>query len=248
MQMTGRSVCGRRILFRCCKRFKTTEAEVLSLISTLSAEERGKLIQEVNEQEFANMTGREKRRANKLFTLLDLNKDGTLSRQEFMRWHFMRESNPQLAESIYGQFSDSEESEAEPVDLNGPSPQKLPVEEPSSLQMRQYCMRVGIPFVAFGFLDNSLMIVFGELIDHHIAHGIGFSMLFSAAAGNIIADICGVGFGDFVERGLCKMGLPDPYLSAHALRLKRVRRARTFSSIGGIGFGCFLGMVPLLFM
>ena len=48
-------------------------------------------------------------------------------------------------------------------------------------------------FLAFGAMDNALMITCGEFIDHNFTHALGFSVMFSAAAGNIVADVCGVG-------------------------------------------------------
>eukprot|EP00494_Astrolonche_serrata_P027287 UN27550 len=107
-------------------------------------------------------------------------------------------------------------------------------------QYRQYLLRIGVPFFAFGAMDNGLMIICGEFIDTHLTHAMGFSVMFSAAAGNIVADVTGVGFGDFIERCLTQIGLKDPKLTIKQLQFTKVRRGRTISSLVGIALGCVL--------
>jgi len=91
------------------------------------------------------------------------------------------------------------------------------------------------------------MLICGDWIDHHIANKLALSTMFSAGAGNVVADVLSVGFGDGVERTLGKLGLKDPKLTHQQLSLARIRRVRTMASMIGIGTGCIFGMTPLLF-
>ncbi len=61
-----------------------------------------------------------------------------------------------------------------------------------------------LPFVGFGFLDNFLMLTFGEIIEANLASRFCLSVMTCAAIGNIIADGMSVGFSDFIERILGK--------------------------------------------
>lgn len=51
----------------------------------------------------------------------------------------------------------------------------------------------------FGFLDNFLMLIFGEEIDHLFGAKLGFTTLASAGLGNAVADVVGVGAANYIE-------------------------------------------------
>ncbi len=66
---------------------------------------------------------------------------------------------------------------------------------PTPRQLGLYALSVGIPFVGFGLMDNSIMIVSGDLIAHYLGLYLSLSMLASAALGNLVSDVAGVAFG-----------------------------------------------------
>ena len=70
-----------------------------------------------------------------------------------------------------------------------------------------------IPFIGFGFLDNFIMILAGEYIEHTIGLTFHFSVMACAALGNTISDVCGIGLAGYVETLCVKMGLPVPTLT-----------------------------------
>jgi hypothetical protein len=61
-----------------------------------------------------------------------------------------------------------------------------------------------LPFVGFGFLDNFLMLSFGEVIEANLATKFAISTMTCAAIGNIFADGMSVGFSDLIERIISK--------------------------------------------
>ena len=66
---------------------------------------------------------------------------------------------------------------------------------PTKRQLLLYALSVGIPFIGFGMMDNAIMILAGEYIDITLGATFGLSLLASAALGNLISDVAGVGFG-----------------------------------------------------
>jgi len=195
-------------------------------VNSLDARQRRLLLLEINDWDALHDDEKQQIEkvtcAMKVFNVIDNNDDGVLTKTEFIRWYrwYVTEQ---------GSKEESTSKEVTPE------------------QYRQYLFRMGVPFFAFGFMDNGLMIIFGEAIDVHLTHQLGLSLMFSAALGNVFADICGVGFGDAVERTLSKLGLKDPRLNHHQMNLPHVRKGRTFASLLGIGTGCLCGMAPLVF-
>lgn len=62
------------------------------------------------------------------------------------------------------------------------------------------CMQAAaVPFIGFGFLDNFLMIVFGDLIDSTLCVALNFSTMAAAAIGNTISDGAGIWSGQWLE-------------------------------------------------
>lgn len=79
-----------------------------------------------------------------------------------------------------------------------------------------------IPFIGFGFLDNFIMILAGEYIEHTIGLTFNFSVMACAALGNTISDVCGIGLAGYVEIMCVKMGLPVPTLTPAEANHSRV--------------------------
>ncbi|KAH9256921.1 hypothetical protein BASA81_004742 [Batrachochytrium salamandrivorans] len=114
--------------------------------------------------------------------------------------------------------------------------------------LRLVALEAAVPFVGFGFIDNSGMIIFGDAIDETLGVMLCVSTLTSAALGNTVADICGIGLGGAVATAVAKLGLPTATLTLKQTLSKQVRYARTVGSMVGVVIGCVLGMFPLLFL
>jgi len=114
--------------------------------------------------------------------------------------------------------------------------------------MRKLFVRTAIPFVGFGFFDNVIMLTVGETLDCTLGVAFGFSTLAAAGMGQMVSDASGITLQGLIERFADRLGLPDPHLTLAQQRLDFVRYFMIVSRIVGIVFGCFLGMVPLIFM
>ena len=118
----------------------------------------------------------------------------------------------------------------------------------SARELRLVALEAGVPFVGFGFIDNSGMIVFGDAIDQTLGVVLGVSTLASAALGNMVSDILGIGLGGIVAHAASKLGLPTATLTLEQTLSRPVRRARTIGCTIGVIIGCTLGMFPLLIL
>jgi hypothetical protein len=102
--------------------------------------------------------------------------------------------------------------------------------------------------VGFGFMDQTVMIQAGNAIDCSIGVTFGLSTLAAAAIGQICSDTAGVLFGSTVDSFFRAIGLPRANLSIAQKTLPLVKRIGLAASLGGIIFGCCLGLVNLLFI
>eukprot|EP00099_Drosophila_melanogaster_P001028 NP_001036408.1 uncharacterized protein Dmel_CG17715, isoform F [Drosophila melanogaster] len=105
-----------------------------------------------------------------------------------------------------------------------------------------------VPFIAFGFLDNFIMIMAGEYIEYYLGHFITLSTMAAAGLGNTISDILGITMATYVENGCQILGLKQPNLTPAQFELKSSKRSSSYGRIVGITVGCLLGMCPLWFM
>ncbi|KAL6758135.1 hypothetical protein V8C86DRAFT_2604477 [Haematococcus lacustris] len=104
-----------------------------------------------------------------------------------------------------------------------------------------------LPFVGFGFLDNSIMLVAGEEIDHVFGIKLGLSTLASAGLGNLVADVIGVSAANGIEASVRKLPLVKSIkLSKHQLALPATKRAKAVGASVGVAVGCLLGLAPLV--
>lgn len=122
------------------------------------------------------------------------------------------------------------------------------VPEPSKRDLRLVALNQAIPFIGFGFMDNSILIVAGDAIDTSLGVLLGISTLFAAAVGNILSDVAGVMLGTVIEDFCAKLGLPVPNITAAQRQLRSVRFAGQFGCALGITIGCIIGMFPLYFI
>lgn len=124
-----------------------------------------------------------------------------------------------------------------------------PALEPSVQDLKLVALGQAIPFVGFGFMDNSILIVAGDAIDTSLGIWLGISTLCAAAIGNIISDLAGIGLGTVIEDFCAKvLKLPVPNLTTAQRQLRSVRTASNLGMAIGMTIGCVLGMFPLFFI
>ena len=100
---------------------------------------------------------------------------------------------------------------------------------------------VTIAFIIFGFIDNFLMIVFGDQIDStFVSMGVSNTML-AAGLGNTLSDAIGILSGRWVEK-IVHIKLP-PVEDGELTRTQIIA-----SETIGIIIGCLLGLTPLLIL
>jgi hypothetical protein len=95
--------------------------------------------------------------------------------------------------------------------------------------------------MVFGFIDNFLMIVFGESIDRFFIRMGVSSTLLAAGLGNTLSDMVGILSGRWVEKAV-HIKLPPP--ANGELTQNQIIAAETV----GIMIGCLVGLFPLLFI
>lgn len=121
------------------------------------------------------------------------------------------------------------------------------VRPPTVAELRHLAFHQSLPFVGFGFLDNLIMILAGEYIDHTIGVTLGISTMAAAALGNTISDVFGIGSAWYVEHFSSKLGVKPPGLTLEQLETSSARRAANAGRALGVAAGCIIGMTPLLF-
>lgn len=120
------------------------------------------------------------------------------------------------------------------------------VEPPTKTQLRRFALSSAVPFIAFGFMDNLVMIQAGDAIDSHFGVWFGLSTLTAAGFGQVLSDFSGVMFGGAIERLAARLGL-KPHDMTHGQR-KSTMVVRLGLAAKGVGVivGCLLGMSSLL--
>ena len=104
--------------------------------------------------------------------------------------------------------------------------------------------------IMFGFIDNFIMILAGDMIDASIGTTMGISTMAAAGLGNMTSDVAGEEAGSAIEKAMGAMGLDVESVSDEQMEAApawmRFLDARAGSF--GVAIGCILGMAPLLFM
>uniref|UniRef100_A0A146MFX0 Transmembrane protein 65 n=1 Tax=Lygus hesperus TaxID=30085 RepID=A0A146MFX0_LYGHE len=121
------------------------------------------------------------------------------------------------------------------------------VTKPTSAQLFQLGIVNAVPFVGFGFLDNSIMLICGDYIEATLGSVVVMTTMAAAALGNTFSDIIGIGSAYYVELAATKIGIKPPPLSPVQLDLKSSRVCSNLGRVIGVTIGCILGMTPLLF-
>lgn len=122
------------------------------------------------------------------------------------------------------------------------------VPRPSNKALFQLAMAACIPFVGFGFVDNAIMIMAGDVFDIYLGAAFGISTMAAAGLGNLCSDVGGVGLGGVIEHAAERMGFEPPRLSRAQQQLPIAKLCTHGGSAVGVALGCLLGMLPLLFM
>ena len=102
-------------------------------------------------------------------------------------------------------------------------------------------LSVTVAFIIFGFIDNFLMVLFGDIIDNwFISLGVTNTML-AAGLGNTFSDAVGIMSGRYVEK-IVQMKLPP--IEEGDLTKRQIVISETL----GIIIGCLIGLFPLLLL
>jgi hypothetical protein len=135
-------------------------------------------------------------------------------------------------------FSTSQPSIVEPLTLDALTEKKL---------LKAMFISSLFPFMGFGWLDNSLMLLFGDQIEQTFCLRVGFSTMTAAALGNTLSDVAGVFMSARVEAVAGKLGFAAPALTEALRTSKKFVKARASGAAVGVFIGCLLGMWPLMF-
>ncbi|KAG5511334.1 hypothetical protein GH5_07583 [Leishmania sp. Ghana 2012 LV757] len=101
------------------------------------------------------------------------------------------------------------------------------------------------PFLAFGMLDNSTLVLAGGAIDNALSGSLGLSQMAAASLGGVVSGVAGIQVHGLAER---YTRAAPPRLSAEQQRSDFYSRATQVGNTMGMVVGLVLGMVPLLFM
>jgi len=170
-----------------------------------------------------------------IFSRQDTNKDGMVSKEEFTRWYHneLGRGGPIGKPSLAVAATAASEAAADAPATNR--------------QLAALGLLTAIPMVAFGFVDNFIMVVAGDAIDNSLGVTFGLSAMCAAGFGNTMSDVCGVFLSSSIEKVSGRLGLPDPKLSARQLKQGRVGMVMSLAGALGIAVGCMIGMFPLAF-
>jgi hypothetical protein len=102
------------------------------------------------------------------------------------------------------------------------------------------------PFIAFGLIDNSVMLLSGDAIDSAVGDQFRLTPLAAAALGGVCSGVVGIQMHGFAERGVQYLGLTFPTLTPSQARAKSCFRAKHFGASLGMATGLLCGMWPLL--
>ena len=105
-----------------------------------------------------------------------------------------------------------------------------------------------IPMVGFGYVDNTIMLRAGDLIDSTVGHTLKLDTMAAAGLGQSISDVCGVLFGSSIAALASHLGLKSAKFSDSQKDMRAVRYFGTAGAAVGVFLGCCLGMTNLLFM
>jgi len=196
----------------------------------------------VTSTDFKEEGARIEDRTDEVFKEFDINKDEYLSKEEFRNYQRSSSSSFIWQQRRGGGGVSVDSSSKEEHDGGGRN--TLAKYE----QLKSVFLSQMYPFIGFGFLDNSLMLVFGESIEASVGLRLGVTSMACAAIGNTLSDVCGVGLANKIEYLCTKFGLTDEAeLTKSQAKQTRVVIARLGGAMTGVTIGCIVGSFPLLF-
>lgn len=83
------------------------------------------------------------------------------------------------------------------------APSAGPVLRPRAGALTALAVAAGVPFIAFGFTDNFIMLIAGEEIDATFGERLGLSTLAAAGLGNLVSDVAGLALAERLEVRRC---------------------------------------------
>ncbi|CAJ1040455.1 putative Transmembrane protein 65 [Leishmania shawi] len=101
------------------------------------------------------------------------------------------------------------------------------------------------PFLAFGMLDNSTLVLAGGAIDNALSGSLGLSQMAAASLGGVVSGVAGIQVHGLAER---YTRASPPRLAPEQQRGVSYSRATQAGNMLGMVVGLILGMTPLLFM
>ncbi|GET86208.1 hypothetical protein, conserved [Leishmania tarentolae] len=101
------------------------------------------------------------------------------------------------------------------------------------------------PFLAFGMLDNSTLVLAGGAIDNALSGSLGLSQMAAASLGGVVSGVAGIQVHGLAER---YTRATPPQLTMEQQRSDSYSRATQVGNTVGMVVGLILGMTPLLFM
>ena len=210
--------------------------DVLKQFLSLTAEEKRDVFQSL-----FGKGGEERKilaeKEEKLFAAFDSDGDKMLTPQEFQNFHRAFLWRHLQQEPEVG----NEDGEQRSSGSSGSS------KEITYAQLKSVALSQMYPFIGFGFLDNALMLAFGETIESSVGLSLGLSTMAAAAIGNTLSDVCGVGLANKIEYWCAKFGLTEEVtMTAGQAKEMRVVVARLGGAMTGVTIGCIFGSFPLL--
>ncbi|KAA8493771.1 Transmembrane protein 65 [Porphyridium purpureum] len=186
--------------------------------------------------------------AEEVFRRADLNKDGKLCREEFEVLYTQLQAGLMSRRMPRARQSHEHAEHASAGLQDSSAADGVPIGKPSPRQLARLGVVAAMPFVGFGFVDNAIMILAGDMIEQRVGAVITISTMAAAGLGNLVSDVAGIGLGSSIEHLVCKLGLSGPSLSAPQMAMPIVKTTTTIACMIGISIGCLLGLAPLLFM
>ncbi|CAG9569395.1 conserved hypothetical protein [Leishmania major strain Friedlin] len=101
------------------------------------------------------------------------------------------------------------------------------------------------PFLAFGMLDNTTLVLAGGAIDNALSGSLGLSQMGAASLGGVVSGVAGIQVHGLAER---YTRAAPPRLTMEQQRSDAYSRATQAGNTLGMVAGLILGMTPLLFM
>mmetsp|Transcript_4794 Transcript_4794/g.8251 ORF Transcript_4794/g.8251 Transcript_4794/m.8251 type:complete len:335 (-) Transcript_4794:40-1044(-) len=115
-------------------------------------------------------------------------------------------------------------------------------------QLRKHFVSCAVPMIAFGFVDNTVMLHAGNFIDLTLGVTFGLSTLAAAACGQVCSDSGGVLFGNYIFDAARRMGLPEAKFTPQQKTLRAVTWTGNAGAAIGVFSGCCMGLVNLFFI